>query len=133
MARRLRVVAAMALRSHAGVLGLGCELMDRRISLVKEFIENNLHEVRNIEDIARHANIAYDTLKKVFRRTEGLPLSRYLTLARVAKMKALLADGKLKCFEICYQVGFEREDTGSKVFKRETGLTMVEFRNTLLR
>ncbi len=102
--------------------------MSINIPSIKELIKKNLHDMKSVSHVAKNANVGYETLKKTFRRSEGVALSEYLTRLRVAKMKALLAEDRLRCFEICYEVGFDREDTGAKVFKKHTGMTMEEFR-----
>lgn len=96
---------------------------------IKEFIELNLHEIRTVEEIGKKLKLSNETLRKEFRRTEGITISDYLRMRRISRMKLLLLETNLCCFEVCFEVGFAREDTGSKVFKRVTGVTMKKFRN----
>jgi YesN/AraC family two-component response regulator len=67
-------------------------------------------------------------LRKIVVRKEGVALSDYLRKKRVEVMKHLLETTDLKCYAICRQVGIKREDTGVKLFKRMTGMTMDHFR-----
>ena len=102
--------------------------MSINITAVKNYIENHLSEIRNVKDLAKNVGANYETLRKDFRRRNPISLSSYLTNERIDKMKVMLLDKHIRCFEICYKVGFEREDTGAKVFKKNTGMTMEQFR-----
>lgn len=73
-------------------------------------------------------NISAETLRKEFLRSERKNLGRFIKETRVYKAKQLLQSTSLRCFEICFETGFKREDTGARVFKRVTGITMEEFR-----
>lgn len=71
-----------------------------------------------------------ETLRKAFVRAEGVSLSDYLRKKRVDVMKHLLVTTDLKCYAVCRQVGIKRADTGVKLFKRTTGMTMDEYRQS---
>ena len=95
---------------------------------VKSFIERNLKRVSGVEPLAADLNIPVETLRKKFREAEGIPISKYITLTKVEHAKKLLKETEKYCFEICFEVGFPREDGGSRTFKRVTGMTMGEYR-----
>ncbi len=95
---------------------------------IKYYIDNHLDHIRKIQDVADHFDMSGETLRRTFRRAEGVGLSRFITQVRVEKAKALLRETDLLCFEVCFAVGFQREDTGAKVFKRVAGCTMEAWR-----
>lgn len=97
---------------------------------VKIWIDLHLNGIETIADIAAQFEVSEETLRKAFARTEGVPLSDYLRKKRVDVMKHLLTTTDLKCYTICQQVGITREDTGVKLFKRKTGMTMDEYRRS---
>lgn len=97
---------------------------------VKIWIDLHLNGIETIADIAAQFEVSEETLRKAFARTEGVPLSDYLRKKRVDVMKHLLTTTDLKCYAICQQVGITREDTGVKLFKRKTGMTMDEYRRS---
>jgi len=98
------------------------------ISSVKAFIEEGYRDLQTVEDIASRFEVSSETLRKEFHRKVRVPLSRYIVLVKVEKMKEMLLRTEKRCFEICFDVGFKREDTGAKIFKRVTGETMLEYR-----
>ncbi len=102
--------------------------MDAETEKIRRYVRSHVGHIRTIQDVAHHFEVSSETLRRAFRRAEGVSLSRFITQVRVEKAKALLRETDLLCFEICYAVGFTREDTGAKVFKRETGCTMQAWR-----
>lgn len=94
---------------------------------VKTFVDLNLKQIRSVHTIADRLGIPYDTLRKVFLRTENMPLADYIAERKVVVMKEHLSVTDAPCYVICFEAGL-REDTGAKIFKRVTGLTMQEYR-----
>lgn len=95
---------------------------------VKNFIERNLKRMSGVASLAADLNVQVETLRKKFRKDEGIAISKYITLLKVEHAKKLLNETEKFCFEVCYEVGFPREDGGSRTFKRITGMTMREYR-----
>lgn len=95
---------------------------------VKEYIERNAGKLCGVVPLANDLRIPAETLRKQFRRREGIPISRFIRRIKVENAKRLLAETDKYCFEICFEVGFSREDGGSRTFKRVTGMTMQEYR-----
>ncbi len=95
---------------------------------VKEYIELNVRKVWGVAPLAADLQVPFDRLRKEFRRKEGLPISRFILKTKVENAKKLLTDTDKYCFEICFDVGFPRVDVGTRIFKRVTGMTMLEYR-----
>lgn len=102
--------------------------VDMDTEQVKEYIGLNARKVWGVAPLAADLQIPFDKLRKEFRRKEGLPLSRFILMTKVENAKKLLAETDKYCFEICFDVGFPREDVGARIFKRMTGMTMLEYR-----
>ena len=97
------------------------------ISEVKSFVNQNIKEVKTIHCVSERLKMSYDTLRKSFLRVERIPLADYITQRKVQAMKELLLVADHPCFYVCYEFGY-REDSGAKVFKKLTGMTMREYR-----
>lgn len=102
--------------------------MSAELAHVKAFIADNLSALPDAQSVARALGHPYETLRKQFRRAEGVTLHQYLQAERVTRMRHLLASTDLTCYEVGLAVGLEREDTSSKLFKKATGLTMTQYR-----
>lgn len=96
-------------------------------SEIKQYVEQNLKEIDSIYSIADQLQVSYHTLRKTFLRKEKVSLGRYITVQKVNAMKEMLMMDGRKCYFICFDFGY-REDTGAKVFKKMTGMTMKEYR-----
>jgi len=102
--------------------------MSISIQEVKAFINMNMRDVHTQEDIAKRFNYSVETLRKDFRRKEGRALHEFILRARIEMAKKLLIQTDFPCKEICFKVGFKREDSGARSFKENTGVPMKEFR-----
>lgn len=94
---------------------------------IKSFIDLNIKEIKSVHCVARMLGVSYETLRKSFLRYERMSLYEYIIHRKIAVMKEHLKVANDPCFVVCYEYGL-REDTGAKMFKRVTGLTMREFR-----
>ncbi len=70
-------------------------------------------------------------LSKLFKSSFGTSFIDYLTELRLGAAKDLLADPSLSAKEIGEQVGYPNSNYFTKLFKKKTGLTPIEYRNQL--
>lgn len=96
-------------------------------SVVKEVVKQNIKKVRSISCVSEKLNVSYETLRKSFLKKERIPLANYITMKKVQAMKQHLITADDPCFFVCYEYGY-REDSGAKIFKKLTGMTMLEFK-----
>jgi YesN/AraC family two-component response regulator len=94
---------------------------------IKLFVDQHIKEVKSIHSVSARLKIHYDTLRKSFLKNEQIALAAYITKQKVQAMKEHLVRRDDPCFFICYEYGY-REDSGAKVFKKLTGMTMLEYR-----
>lgn len=97
-------------------------------SKISSAIKQDPARFRTLKDVAACFGASSETVRREFFRTMRIHVHEFIVTAKVEKMKELLLDTKRRCFEICFDVGFRREDTGAKVFKRFTGMSMEEYR-----
>lgn len=97
-------------------------------SIIKTWIETNIKEVHTLNDVANNFLVSSETLRKEFLRNERRTLHTFIIETRILRAQKLLKETQMRCFEICFAVGFTQEDTAAKTFKRVTGQTMEEYR-----
>lgn len=105
----------------------GIPVMTINTEEIKWYVEQHIKEVKTIHSVSTPLQLSYDTLRKSFLRKERIPLADYIVQRKIQAMKDLLVTADHPCFYICYEYGY-REDTGAKVFKRNTGMTMLEYK-----
>ena|ERR1700704_5092867 len=94
-----------------------------------EYIHANLAGAVRLKDIAGTVGMSMFHLSRTFRASTGVTLHRYLTRARVEKVKALLLDSDQSLAAIADATGFSDQNHMSKTFRRFTGTTPRLFRH----
>ncbi len=94
----------------------------------KKIISQEYRFIKGVDEVAQEINVPFETLRKAFVRKENITLSQYLRIVRIEQAKLMLSKTRKTCYEVCCEVGFGREDVGARTFKRETGMTMNQFR-----
>jgi len=96
---------------------------------VRQHVDAHLHAIVTVADVAAAFPMSERTLRRRFRQVEGIPLGRYLTQRRIARMQHLLRTTTQTHGQITRAAGYRRPSAAARAFKRETGLTMTEYRN----
>ncbi|ULL16512.1 response regulator [Paenibacillus sp. H1-7] len=101
------------------------------IGKVRSFIEEHLGEDLTLVRLASvtHFNPSY--LSRLFKQESGVNLSEYIDEARIDKAKYLLKKDELKIAEVGAQVGYETPHSFTRFFKKSTGVTPMEYRETV--
>ncbi|MNW60525.1 HTH-type transcriptional regulator YesS [compost metagenome] len=62
----------------------------------------------------------------------GINLSEFIDDSRIRKAKELLMNHELMVREVALQVGYECAHSFTRLFKKQTGMTPQEYRESLL-
>ena len=120
------------------IISVGLEYRDSHPSrqhthplrIAKEYIE--LHYANpdlSLNEVAARANLSASHFSAVFSQETHQTFKEYLTEIRINKAKELLRMTTLRSADIAYQVGYNDPHYFSSVFKRNTGLSPIEFRS----
>jgi two-component system response regulator YesN len=100
------------------------------IRQAKEYIERHYaNPDLSLNDIAAQANLSPSHFSAVFSQETCQTFKEYLTEVRITKAKELLRMTTLRSSDIAYQVGYNDPHYFSSVFKKNTGLSPIEFRS----
>lgn len=100
------------------------------IRQAKEYIEQHYADPNlSLQEVACHANLSASHFSAVFSQETAYTFKEYLTEIRINKAKDLLRMTRLRSAEIAYQVGYNDPHYFSSVFKKNTGLSPLEFRS----
>lgn len=97
-------------------------------SYVKENLEKDLSLVRLAE--LHHFNPSY--LSRFFKQEMGINLSEFIDDCRIRRAKELLQNTDLMIREVALQVGYEAAHSFTRLFKKITGMTPQDYRESLL-
>lgn len=92
------------------------------------FVEDHLETDIGIRDLARVARCTPDHLARIFKKSFGVPLHRYVTRRRVERAKSLLRDRSYSIAEVALTCGFATQSHFTYVFKAHTGVTPGAYR-----
>jgi two-component system response regulator YesN len=90
-------------------------------------LENSEDEL-SLTYIAEKLYMNKNYISEVFKQKTGMSITQYLTRIKMERAKVLIADGKLKIYEISDMLGYKDVEYFSKVFKKYTGMSPTQFR-----
>jgi AraC-like DNA-binding protein/CheY-like chemotaxis protein len=95
-----------------------------------KYIEENLEDAIDLETCAREGSLSKFQFCRVFKQHFGISPMRYVSLLRVNRAKVLLQRDDLNITEVSSKAGFKSGASFLKAFKRSTGLSPREYRNS---
>jgi LacI family transcriptional regulator len=102
--------------------------VDRRYLRGLEFIRLNACASVSVPEVARHMGVSRRQAEVLFRKHVGHSILDEIRDIRLARLKAFLLDTTLPIGQISWQCGYQTENHAKRVFKRQTGMTMSQFR-----
>ena len=103
---------------------------DDIIARVTAYIQANFRENIDRDDVAAVAYITPNYLSKQFRSKMGMNLREYINQIRVEEAKRLLLSTNLPVSEVAGLAGYENISYFSTVFRKRTGMSPVDWRNS---
>ncbi len=102
------------------------------IRQAREYIQHHYADPElSLNEAASQANLSASHFSVVFSQETGQTFKEYLTEVRINKAKELLRMTSLRSADIAYQVGYNDPHYFSTAFKKNTGLTPIEFRSQI--
>ncbi len=109
------------------------KIHNQKIRAALTYIENNYHKGISLEEVANYVNSNASYFSYIFKKETGMYFSDHLQKIRIEKSKALLMQPQYKIYKIAEDVGFIDEKYYFKIFKKLTGVTPNQYRNTVCR
>ncbi len=107
--------------------GMQCDQRDV-ITCIKKYIEENYGKNLSLDALGEIAHLHPAYLSKIFKETTDENLSNYITEVRMQKAAQLLEQTELRIHEIMEQVGYQKSQHFSKLFKGRYAVTPKEYR-----
>lgn len=105
---------------------------------VEETLDNYLNNAETlkrglptVDFLASQINVSTHYLSDMLRTLTGQNAQQHIHSKLIEKSKDFLISTNLSVAEIAYQLGFEYPQSFSKLFKKKTSLTPLEFKNSL--
>jgi len=108
-------------------------LLDQRIVNACQYISNNLLKEKklNIAAVADYVCLSPSRLFHLFRQQMGMTMLQWRDEQRMTLAKELLLTTQLSIANVAYHVGFDDQLYFSRVFKKYSGVSPVQYRSGL--
>ncbi|MBI0398082.1 helix-turn-helix transcriptional regulator [Cyclobacterium marinum] len=120
---------------------IGFSLIDDRksrlIGQMKNLIVQKIHHSQDVlnvkwaEYISDHLNYDYKYLGMLFSSVESITLEQYIIRQKVERIKELLIYNEITLNQMAFQLGYSSVAHLSSQFKKITGMTPSQFKNTI--
>lgn len=98
---------------------------------IKQFMHDSCGRADSIEHLCEKVETPYHTVRKLFRRVEGISLVEYWQRCRLQKAEELLSNQDKYIFEVAYEMGFSSDGNFTNWFKKQKGITPKVYRQSL--
>lgn len=99
------------------------------IRLATAYIDEHLLEDLTLAGTAEHIHISVSHLSRLFLKETGQHFNEYVTAKKMLLARRLLRESNDKVYEVAEKLGYANPHYFSKLFKDDTGMTPLEFRN----
>jgi two-component system response regulator YesN len=100
------------------------------IGKIHQYVSAFLHEELSLTKLSELVYLSPPYLSRLYKQMTGQGLLEYITEIRISKAKVLLKTTSLKIHEIAAQVGLESAPYFTRLFKKATGYTPQEYRDS---
>lgn len=109
-------------------LSYGCEQDSKLFADCARYIKQNLFSRILVKDMAKTLGMSSAYLSTRFRAATGKTLSRFILEKKIDESKQLLGYANKSITEIAMHLGFSSQSHFQNVFKKQEGMTPLEFR-----
>lgn len=103
----------------------------KKVAASIDYINQNLHNNSlSLTDIADNINVHKVYLCRIFKEETGENVTQYILKVRIEKSKEIILSTNYKLYEISDKLGFSSPQQFSILFKKVTGITPNQFRDS---
>lgn len=111
------------------------DLLSRTEFIIQEYFDNHLYKnsgLLTVKYVASKLNLSPHYLGDTLKSLTGITAQQHIQNKLIEKSKIKLGDTTLSVSEIAYELGFEHLQSFSRLFKKKTGMTPLDFRESLV-
>jgi AraC family transcriptional regulator len=116
-------------------MGLIADKDEIVVEQIKQTIIELVHYMNNVDSIVRKSEYlvekmgkSYQTLSKLFSKTEPITLEKYIILQKIERVKELAMEDKISLSEIAWMMDYSSPHHLSNQFKIITGISLSDFK-----
>lgn len=119
--------------ANAYTLDQSSDLNTRPFQIMRDFknlLDQNIHSKKSPAEYASMLNISEVYLNEVAKKTTGFTAGYWIRNKIILEAKRLLVYTQLNSKEVAYAMGYDNYAYFNRFFKKETGMTPLEFRRS---
>lgn len=101
----------------------------RRMSDIVAFVDEHYMEELSLDKLSTRFFLSREHISRRFKQEAGMTLTSYVIHLRINQAKRWLMESDEKMYSIALKLGYQDEIYFSKLFKKQVGMTPVEYRN----
>jgi len=106
----------------------------RFVEKISIYIQRNLQEELNMQNISDYFGLAPNYLGRLFRKHKNITLNKFITSSRMERAKLLLeSNPEILVKELAFQVGYQDQFYFSRVFRSYTGKSPSEYLQEIIK
>lgn len=95
-----------------------------------KYMDSNFTQPLTLDFLSDFAGVSKYYLSREFKKYTGFSPNDYLITLRINKAKYLLSNTTLPAIKIAHEVGIYDNNNFTNLFKRKTGMTPIQYRNS---
>jgi YesN/AraC family two-component response regulator len=117
-------------------MGIVVSREQRLVEQAKQAVIELIHHLNNMDSMVRKSDylveklgVNYQHLSKLFSKYEDTTLEKFIIQNKIMRIKELIMSDEYSLSEIAYMMDYSSVQYLSNQFKKETGMTVSEFKN----
>ncbi len=102
---------------------------DDDIKKIQTYIEHNIHEKLNVDDLANIIAVGRRSFERRFKLATNNSVLEYIQRIKIEAAKRSFESSRKNINEVMFDVGYTDTKSFRTIFKKITGLTPIEYRN----
>jgi len=108
------------------------ESLPERVKEVAKYMDQNIRQHLSVSSIAKHFSLSESTLKKMFSTDAGCGVTDFFNNMKIEKAKEYIREDEKNFTQISDELGFSSIHYFSRLFKKKTGMTLTEYRRSVI-
>ena len=108
------------------------ESLPDRIKEIAKYMEQNIRQNLSVSQIAKHFSLSESGLKKLFAKDAGCGVTDFFNNMKIEKAKEYIREDEKNFTQISDELGFSSIHYFSRLFKKKTGMTLTEYRSSVI-
>ncbi len=101
------------------------------VSMINSYIEEHIEQELSLTTLARVVHLNANYLSRLYKQITGIGITDYITNFRIMRARHLLQHSFHRVHEISRNVGFENPAYFARVFRKQTGVSPQEYRESV--